>query len=380
MSLKKNIACVLRWTLIAVHCLLAGLLVASAWGGLVHPEHGWVFPMLTLGLPFLLALALVDVVVMVLLRQWRWLVVMLAALVVAWPTARNITPLNVVSFKPKVDSTDNMQFTMLTYNVESFGRYDTTNHEPNASMRYILDTDADVVLVQEGSPERDYLLLTQLEKMMDEFNRKYPYHSDGNRDLLIFSKYPYTVGPDVEVRPVASSVNYVGGQYHYYAKTFDVELPQRRVRFVNVHLQSTGLNDMDKIRYIELLHGRLPRNDSTTAVTHSVFEKMSQAFKQRAVEARNVRRVVDDSRTDVIVCGDFNDTPGSYTYRTIKGDDMTDAWTECGLGPLHTFNNHHMYFKIDQVLYKGNLEAIAISCDKKGASDHYPLLTTFRLK
>ena len=380
MSLKKNILGTLKWTAIVLHCLLAATLVASAWGGLVAPERGWFFPMLTLGLPFVLVLAVVDIIVLALMRKWKWLLVMVGALLVAWPTVRNLTPLNVVSFKPEVNPADSTQFTMITFNVETFGRYDTTNYVPNASMRYILDRDADIVLVQEGSPERDYLQLTQLKSMMDEFHRKYPYHSDGNRDLLIFSKYPYTVGPDIEVRPVASSVNYVGGQYHYYAKTFDVELPQRRVRFINVHLQSTGLSNADKMQYRDLLHGHLPQNEETTAVTHSVFEKMGNAYRQRAFEARNVRKLLNESPTDVIVAGDFNDTPGSYVYRTIKGDDMTDAWTECGLGPLYTFRSDHMYFKIDQVLYRGNLEAIDIVCEHEGESNHYPLVTTFKLK
>ena len=380
MAVKKNILRIVKWTAIVLHCLLAVALVASAWGGLVKPERGWFIPMLTLGLPVLLALAVIDIVVVAVMRKWKWLLVMLAALIVAWPTARNITPLNVVSFKPDVNPADSTQFTLITYNVECFGRYDTTNHVPNESMRYILDREPDIVLVQEGSPERDYLRLTQLESMMDEFNRKYPYHSDGNRDLLIFSKYPYSVGPDIEVRPVASSVNYVGGQYHYYAKTFDVEMPQRRVRFINVHLQSTGLSNLDKMHYRELLHGHLPQHDETTAVTHSVSEKMGNAFRQRAFEARNVRKLLNESPTDVIIAGDFNDTPGSFVYRTIKGDDMTDAWTECGLGPIYTFRNNLMLFKIDQVLYRGNLEAIDVRCEREGESDHYPLVATFRMK
>lgn len=378
-GVKSKILTTVKWTARVLVVATAVLLVASAWGGSVHPSHGWFFPMLTLALPFLLALNVLIILAVAMARRWRWLTVTAVALLVAWPMARNITPLNVVSATTSADAgADSLRFTVLTYNVATFGRFDQTCSIPNRSFRLILDTDADFVLVQEGSPERDYMALAQLSTMMDEFKSKYPYHSDGERDLLLFSKYPYTVAPDVEVRPVAGSVNNVGYSYHYYAKTFDIKLPNRhQLRLINLHLQSMGLTPTDKLHYTELLHGELPRDDNTTAVTHSIFEKLGNAFKQRAVEAVTIRRLLDESPDNVVVCGDFNDTPASYTYRTIKGRDMTDAWTKCALGPTFTFRDNLMYFKIDQVLYRGDLDATAITRLTGGESDHYPLLTTF---
>ena len=81
----------------------------------------------------------------------------------------------------------------------------------------------------------------------------------------------------------------------------------------------------------------------------------------------------------MIVCGDFNDTPGSYSYRTVRGDDMRDAYLDCAFGPAITYHDNRFYFKIDHVLYRGNLRAVDIERGRIDASDHYPLLATFVL-
>ena len=44
----------------------------------------------------------------------------------------------------------------------------------------------------------------------------------------------------------------------------------------------------------------------------------------------------------VILCGDFNDTPASYTYRTVKGD-LTDGFRDCGSGFGYTLSSIKAY-------------------------------------
>lgn len=51
---------------------------------------------------------------------------------------------------------------------------------------------------------------------------------------------------------------------------------------------------------------------------------------------REIRAVIDSTHYPVIVAGDFNDTPSSYTYRRLKGD-MTDGFRAVGNGFGGTF-------------------------------------------
>ena len=43
----------------------------------------------------------------------------------------------------------------------------------------------------------------------------------------------------------------------------------------------------------------------------------------------------------------------------------------------YTFHGSRLYFKIDQVLYRGDMIATSCHRDRAGSSDHYPLVTTF---
>ena len=59
---------------------------------------------------------------------------------------------------------------------------------------------------------------------------------------------------------------------------------------------------------------------------------------------------------------------------------MSDAFVECGLGPITTYNEHRLFFKIDHVLFKGDMEATSSVREKAGDSDHYPQTVVFKLK
>ena len=51
----------------------------------------------------------------------------------------------------------------------------------------------------------------------------------------------------------------------------------------------------------------------------------------------------------MIVCGDFNDTPISYTYRTMSRD-LNDAFRKVGRGYSHTYRGFFNMLRIDYVL------------------------------
>ena len=74
----------------------------------------------------------------------------------------------------------------------------------------------------------------------------------------------------------------------------------------------------------------------------------------------------------VIVCGDFNDTPVSYAYRTVLGD-LKDAFVESGRGISNTYNGILPSFRIDYILYDPKFSAGNYRRDKVYLSDHFPV-------
>ena len=113
------------------------------------------------------------------------------------------------------------------------------------------------------------------------------------------------------------------------------------------------------------------------ALSGNLLSNLYSACRKRAEQAKQLRQFVDSAGTNVIVCGDFNDTPDSFSYRTAKGNDLADAYTECAFGPTITYHANRFYFKIDHILYKGCFKAVDVERGKINSSDHYPLLATF---
>ena len=77
-----------------------------------------------------------------------------------------------------------------------------------------------------------------------------------------------------------------------------------------------------------------------TCAREDKLRSMAGRFREnsvlRAAQVDSIAVVVEAWRSRCIVCGDFNDTPMSYVYRTMaKG--LNDAFSQCGSGYSHTF-------------------------------------------
>ena len=335
------------------------VLLFAAYGGRVDPNV-WTLPSLaTLALPAIAVFALVMMVLLALFRQWRAAVIIFGALCLSWPTLRLISPVNLFTSKADPEKT---QLKVVTMNVTEFNWQKNTD-EPSKNMRYILDEDADIVVIQEGLVYFSYEKQRRLQSMLKELYKKYPYRKKHFFDVGILSKYSFT---EVQSPILAQdSVN-------YFIKAWDVDAPGGSIRVVSMHLSSLRLtaNESNVIESINIPSGRKRRIKSVT-------NKLGAGFQIHARQAKALRDLLDDSPNDVLIMGDMNDTPGSFAYRMVCGDDVRDAWAETGLGPVYTFHDHHLYVKIDHIFYRGGMKPLWCRCDKKGESDHYPMVALF---
>lgn len=357
--------------LITITVVMAVAMLMSAWGGLVDPNESTLMPLATLAMPIVIMLNVLIAIVWSLMLKWKFALIPIATIVVSWGPVSTVCPLNFFSKNYDADST----FMVMSYNVANF---DYTNQDkPSKPMRHILDQDADIVLMQEGSQERNYLTVPNVIGMRDEIIKKYPYRSSGYRDLVILSKYPYNVVADsaFEINP-----NHDGG---VYAKAFDIEMPGgEQLRIISLHLRSIGMDRDDKDLFTNLTRRQVDVNSRANLkrIKHSLYDKLGRAFVHHAREAHIVRSLIENGPTNVIICGDFNEAPSSYCYRTLRGDDFRDTFQDCGCGFTYTFNANRMYFKIDHILYRGSMEAVDWSRAKVPDSDHYPQIATFVMK
>lgn len=338
--------------------IMAFVLLLAAYGGRVDPQIMTLPALATLALPVIALVALVLMLLLLLFGQWRSAVVILGAFILSWPTLRLISPLNFTH--PDADP-EKTQLKVLTMNVTQFNWVD--GDHPSQNMRYILDQNADIVVIQEGLVYFSYEKLKTVKPMLQELYKKYPYRKKHFFDVGILSKYPFT-----EVESPVLSKDTTG----YFIKAWDVDAPGGELRVVSMHLSSMRLSASDS-KIIESMNKPSGRRERA----RSVVKKLTGGFNTHAGQAVAMRQLLDDTTGDVLVMGDMNETPGSYCYRTICGDDLRDAWADTGFGPISTFNAHHLYVKIDHILYRGDLKPLSCRRDKEGESDHYPLVAVF---
>ena len=338
--------------------IMSFVLLLAAYGGRVDPSIMTLPALATLALPVIALVALVMMVLLALFGQWRSAVVILGAFFLSWPTLRLISPMNFTH--PDADP-DKTQLKVLTMNVTQFNWAD--GDHPSKNLRYILDQDADIVVFQEGLIYYSFEQLKTVKPMLQELYKKYPYRKKAYFDVGIISKHPFT-----EVESPVLSRDTTG----YFIKAWDVDAPGGELRVVSMHLSSMRLsaNDSQIIEKMNKPSGRRER-------ARTVVRKLTGGFNSHANQARAMRQLLDESSGDVLVMGDMNETPGSYCYRTVCGDDLHDAWADTGFGPISTFNAHHLYVKIDHILYRGDLKPLYCRRDKAGESDHYPLVALF---
>ena len=149
---------------------------------------------------------------------------------------------------------------------------------------------------------------------------------------------------------------------------------------INNHLESTHMSDEDRQRYTEIINGDMDGGDAR-AETRRLVDKLSANMAIRAPQAEAVHEYIERHRRyPIIVCGDFNDTPISYTRLTVA-QGLTDCYVETGNGPGISYNIRGFYFRIDHMMCSEHFEPYScIVDDDIDASDHYPLVCWLKRK
>lgn len=349
-----NIA--LRILSIAVYLLT----IFAAYGGWVNP-HIWAFPsMVTLILPYAAIATAILVVIWLCRRKIIMAVAGVLTLVGCISQINTVVPLSFSKTPHQGETT----FTLISYNILHTDDRKMPDFSPSRSISYLLKSGADIICLQEigFADSRESPLITDAQR--DSLSRKYPYIILGGRQQLsILSRYP--------VKPSAHRSEYLTS-YQIY----DLEIKGHKLAIVNVHLAPYSLNEEER-RVLSGINSMASARHSMSEFKGEIRAKLGDAFRLRAMHADKVRQILDSIPGNVIVCGDFNDVPASWTYRTIVGNDMKDAFRNTHFGPMITYNAHAFWFNIDHVLYRGDLRALSLKRADLNSSDHYPLEIEF---
>jgi endonuclease/exonuclease/phosphatase family metal-dependent hydrolase len=358
----------IRNTLLVVNALLALLLLIIYLAVHISPSTAWVFAFITLSYPFVLALNIAFILFWLLFRKWYFIISLLFILLGLNFFKRYFQ----VKFRKHEPIAVENTIKVLTYNVRLFNYYqwDKDTAAWSRIMEYIHDEDPDIVCFQEfitlpGTPHD----LSSLKKTLAPLSYSHVYYTDNvprklNFGMATFSKYPIVRKKMIDFKESLNG-----------AISSDIIIRNDTIRIFNCHLQSIRLrND-----YNNLLDNLLFNySDEKLDELKDLSVRMRQAYIQRADQVDTLAVYISSSPFPVIVCGDFNDTPVSYTYEKLTRN-LKDAFIQSGSGIGNTFRGNFPYVRIDYVLYSEPFRSHHYHTERVNWSDHFPVITNFTM-
>ncbi|MBR3518504.1 MAG: endonuclease/exonuclease/phosphatase family protein [Paludibacteraceae bacterium] len=251
-----------------------------------------------------------------------------------------------------------------SYNVQMFQFF--APKEKNKTLEHILNCGSDIVCVQEfgHSTRKGYL---SQKDITDTLLTQYPYCAVYENQLTwnakigvaILSKHPIVKKGIIDYESEHNSAIYA-----------DIVFKGDTIRVFDCHFESNKLTEEEKatLRKIKAIS-----KDDANSVVNSVSTKMSSSYKLRARQAEVVNNLVKQTKYPIILCGDFNDVPVSYTYHTVLGEELVDSFAECGSGYGYTYNGKLFHFRIDHIMHSKEMKALQFRIGKERNSDHYPI-------
>lgn len=360
---------------IACNILLVIVYLLTCFIPYVNAGKYWPIAILGLGFPLMLFLLLAFILIWAIVRS-RWAFLPLVALILSWQQISVF-----FAFAKPARENNSRQgnvLRILNWNVSS---WDEANKHKNGGHSHRKDM---LALIQAQNP--DILCLQEFFEFESSNYYEpnipavkamgYPYYyfvphyfrynKAYRMGVAIFSKYPID---DTAVVPY--KLNSAADNLIYS----DINVNGRIIRLMTIHLQSVRFNPVD----YEGINRIRNTDDEGLEASRTILSKIIKAYRWRSSQADQVREEIDKSPHPVILCGDFNDVPNSYTYFKIRGD-MKDAFLAKGAGIGKTLRILGPTLRIDYILADKSLEVAQFDKFNVPYSDHYPIMADIRLK
>jgi endonuclease/exonuclease/phosphatase family metal-dependent hydrolase len=152
----------------------------------------------------------------------------------------------------------------------------------------------------------------------------------------------------------------------------DIDVEGTTLRVISVHMQTTSFDRMRS----KAAQARAAANEEGERQIYLNFtDNLESNMIERANQALMVEEIMKSTDHPTILCGDFNDTPGTYTYETLKGD-MKDGFQTGGKGFAWTYRGLYNLLRIDYIFHSKELKGLEYESMDYEMSDHNPVMMT----
>jgi endonuclease/exonuclease/phosphatase family metal-dependent hydrolase len=330
---------------------------------LIHPDTIFILPFLGLAYPIIIIINVLILIVWLVFRS-KWALVSLAVILIGGKLHFRAFALTLFE-----DSKKQNELKVLSYNVRLFDIYNPSREGAEATRNkifsYIRSENPDVLCIQEFYRQdhpTDFPTIDSIYSIMGTTiyheRSAYKRHAHQNFGIALFSKYPMIAKGDV-MFDAQSSEDF---NYCIYA---DIVKDSDTFRFYNVHFQSIKFQS----DYYQINPGDPIDNLTDQSTIKYMLKKLHIAYQKRADQARRVSEHAKTSPYPTIICGDFNDTPLSYTYNQFNRT-LTDAFRNTSIGIGSTYIGKLPAGRIDYIFHSPELASYEFKIQKEEFSDH----------
>lgn len=300
----------------------------------------------------------VILIILISLKSRRTLLIPILALLFSMPGF-----VKSFSFGEKLDV--DSQIKVMTYNVGVFRDYKvkskTVDEVKNSLAKFVKTHNPDVLCLQESGKWP--------KNRAAEFSKKigYKYYSyNANNGNSYFSKYP-----------IENVNSFKDEKISKFADIKKIKIDKEKYFYlINCHFNSFGISEQE-IEYIN--DARNIMKDSEI-YGKSLITKLKNGFIRRTESTESLIENLPDDDIPLVICGDFNDTPLSYTYNRMTKAGLNDAFITSSRGIGKTYCGPLPLLRIDYFWYNDYVEIVDYKRFKQTTSDHYPLMMSFNLK
>lgn len=348
---------------VAIVCML--LSVSARY---ISPASFWLIAFFGLGYPVILGVNLFFMIYWLIQMRWQSVFSFIAILL----GIKTLLCYFQIDFSK--DEIKNKDIKVMSYNSMLFDLY---NWSKNAQSRNMIldmlsDENPDILCLQEfysSDEPNDFHNEDTLRKMLNA-KRTHILYTFTERENDHWGIATYTKFPIIKKGRIDFNVR--SNNVCIYT---DMLIGNDTVRVYNMHLQSIAFDKKD-YKFLDEVNSS---GESSNEVEKSktILRRIKRAFIKRADQADIVANHIRNCKYKVIVCGDFNDTPASYAYCTIRGN-LKDSFVEKGNGFEQTYAGKFPRFRIDYIFHSSDMECARYYKVAETLTDHYPIVSYLR--
>lgn len=355
--------------LAAFYFIFVALILLSYIAPFVSPEYIWQLAFIGISYPILLIINILFGIFW-LTKKSRLYIVSAIVILLGWPQLSSLFQLN-IKHEKKIQP--GSEFKLLSYNVRIFDHYNWTNQP---GIRYKISN-----LIKSESPEiiclQDVLVdtLKRINSLKALSHASGAHHIHAILTKTISGSKKFGIATLSSFPIVANGIVPTSRQSNNICIYTDLKVNDDTIRVYNAHLQSIRFNAKE-YQYMAELGNEL--KTGSIEDSKKIITRIKNAFILRAKQVSDIRKHIENCPHPVLLCGDFNDTPSSYTYyKMSKG--LKDAFSERGFGTGKTYVGIFPSFRIDYILHNNNFSCIEFRKLNAVYSDHYPIIAKLSL-